>query len=957
MTPTLPTQIRKRNGQFADFDQEKIITAVQKAFFAVKGDAHTEEAQAITRRVLGDLAYKVETAEEGFIPGVEELQDLVELAIMERGFYDVAKAYIIYRFERSEVREEKQEEVREQIKRGEFVVPNPEGGTETISLEAIRAAFAQAARGFEDDVDVDALVEQVQMEVYEGMNARDVAHALVLVARSFIERDPVYATVASRLLLENIVYEDAIGECGNVTDATFADCYRQKFAAFIDEAIALEHLDERMREFDLEHISAAIEPNRDDLLKYLGTQTLFDRYFLRDRSRGDYHRMLETPQFMWMRVAMGLALVEAPENREKYAIDFYNMLSQLRFISSTPTLFHSGTRHPQLSSCYLGCTNDDLDSIFKSYRDCAQLSKYAGGIGWDWSRVRATGAEVKGNGITSNGIVPFVKIQDSTTLAINRSGRRRGAAAMYLETWHFDIEDFLILRKNTGDDRRRTHELNTVNWIPDVFMKRVRDDAEWTLLSPDEAPDLHELYGAAFEKRYLEYEAKAEKGALHIWKRVSARDLWRQMVTQLFETGHPWMTFKDSCNVRSPQDHVGVIHSSNLCTEITLNTEADEEVAVCNLGSVNLAKHIADGKLDEEKVAETVRIGMRMLDNVIDINFYPIEEAQASNMRHRPVGLGVMGLQDALYLQDITFDSEEGVAFSDYSMEVVAYNAMLASSKLAKERGTYETYEGSKWSQGILPQDTIDLLEKERGEEIPVNRAGKLDWAPVREHIQAHGIRNSNTMALAPTATISNIAGCLPTIEPIYKNIYVKANISGEFIVTNHYLIEDLKKEGLWNEEMLELIKGQEGDLSSISSIPEALKHKYKEVFAIDPTWLIRAAAQRGKWIDQSQSLNIFFKGTSGKAISDLYHYAWQMGLKTTYYLRTLAASAIEKSTVSLANQNTESVADKAREDAMKAVKEVKEKVAVERGTAIPQASSAAPKLCKIEDPSCESCQ
>lgn len=943
---TVPVQIRKRNGTFEPFDQKKITTAIKNAFFAHTGDSHSQVSEEITTAVVTDLEEKDAATSGEWVPSVEEVQDFVELAIMERGYYDVAKSYIVYRFEHQKQRAVEQEEVKEKIKHNKLTVRSDDGTTEIFSVDAVRDAFTLAARGYESVIDIESLITQVQAEVYDGMRTRDVAHALVLVARSFIERDPAYSIVASRLLLENIVYTDAVG-ANNVLTASFTEQYKQNFASYVNEGVSKELLAEELLGFNMAKICAAIAPERDDHFRYLGTQTLTDRYFIRDKFHKGGTRYMETPQYMWMRVAMGLALNE--DNKEEKAIEFYNLYSTLRFVSSTPTLFHSGTRHPQLSSCYLGTVEDDLRSIFKTYSDCAQLSKYAGGIGWDWTGIRATGARVKGNDITSNGVIPFLKIQDSTTVAINRSGRRRGATAVYLETWHYDIEDFLKLRKNTGDDRRRTHELNTVNWIPDLFMQRVRDDKEWTLFSPDEVPELHDIYGAAFKKTYESYEAKAARGEMNVFKTVQARTLWKEMITQIFETGHPWMTFKDPCNVRSPQDHVGVVHNSNLCTEITLNTEADKETAVCNLGSINLARHMKDGKLDEVMIEDTVKTAMRMLDNVIDINFYPTIEAQNSNMRHRPVGLGIMGFQDALYAQDINFDSEECIKFADYSMELISYHTIMASSELAKEKGPYESYKGSKWDRGLFPVDTVQLLAQERGEDVPVPATAQLDWKPVREHVAKYGMRNSNCMALAPTATISNIAGCLPTIEPIYKNIYVKANISGEFIITNHYLISDLKAAGLWNSEMLELIKGAEGDISNISSIPQKFKDKYKETFSIDPMWLIKAAAYRGKWIDQSQSLNIYFKGTSGKAISDLYQYAWTLGLKTTYYLRTLAASTVEKSTVSLGNQQTLTATDKAKVE----VAAVKKEFVTPSNEGI----GSAPKLCKIDNPDCESCQ
>jgi len=649
-----------------------------------------------------------------------------------------------------------------------------------------------------------------------------------------------------------------------------------------------------MLDFDFAKISAAIKPERDDLFRYLGVETLNDRYFIRTE---DGH-VLETPQYMWMRVAMGLALNES--EKEARAIEFYEVMSTHRFVPSTPTLFHAGTPHPQLSSCYLNVVEDDLNHIFKVFGDNAQLSKWAGGIGTAWTKLRATGAIIKTAGITSQGTIPFLKIANDVTVAINRSGRRRGATCVYMENWHYDFLDFLELKKNTGDERRRVHDMNTASWVSDLFMKRVKEDGDWTLFSPDEAVDLTETYGKKFEELYIKYEAQAEKGEIKLFKKMKARDLWKRHISMLFETGHPWITFKDPSNIRSPQDHAGVVHNSNLCTEITLNTSATE-TAVCNLGSVNFAEHITNGTFDESKVRATVAIAMRMLDNVIDLNFYPTKEAEHSNMKHRPVGLGIMGFHDALYAMNINFASEECVAFADSSMEIVSYAAILASTDLARERGSYESFQGSKWDRGILPVDTIALLEENRGMSTTVDTSAKLDWAPVREAIKKYGMRNSNCMAIAPTATISNIAGSIPGIEPIYKNIYVKSNISGDFIVVNEALVQDLKKLGLWSKEMLDTLKYHDGSVRNIPQVPQELKEKYRETFEIDMRWLVKAAATRGKWIDQAQSLNIFYSGSSGKEISDLYLYAWEMGVKTTYYLRSLGASQVEKSTINAA--------------------------------------------------------
>lgn len=960
----LPEFIRKRNGRLALFERDKISTAVKKAFFVVTGNPHDDDVREILEAVIRDIAARFELYGSDYIPAVEEVQDVVELAIMERGFFNVAKAYIIYRFEHQKEREERQEEIQEKIERSEFQVLG-DRGTETLSLDTIHDAFVRASYGFENTVHIGALVDQMKTEVYEGMTARDIAHALVLVARSFIERDPAYSVVAARLLLQNIVYRDALSVSGKAaTDKGFQKDYRTKFPQFVKEAIARGHLDARMSGFDLEKLARAIDPLRDDLLKYLGAQTLVDRYLIRDRLHPERRRLYETPQFMWMRVAMGLALNE--DRKEERAIAFYNLISTLRYTPATPTLMNAGTTHSQLSSCYLGVVDDTLESIFKAYSDYSHLAKFDGGVGQSWTKLRGTNASVKSTNITSNGVVPFLKILDSTVVCINRSGRRRGACSVYLEPWHIDFEDFIELTKNVGDERRRTPDLHPVSWIPDLFMKRVRANGEWTLFSPDETPDLPEKYGKAFEEAYEGYERMAREGKIRLFKTIRARDLWKRMLTQLFETGHPWMTWKDPSNIRSPQDHIGVIHNSNLCTEITLNNDPDKEVAVCNLGSVNLGLHIIDGKLDATLVRETVTIAMRMLDNVIDLNFYPIPETRVSNMRHRPVGLGVMGLQDALYKLGLTFESEEAVRFADESMELISYYAILASSTLARERGYYETYKGSKWDRSLFPIDTIALLEEERGEIIAIDRTEHLDWSAVRESVKRYGMRNSNCMAIAPTATIANIAGCYPSIEPIYKNIYVKENISGKFIVVNHYLVEDLKKEGLWNDEMLELIKGHDGDICAISAIPDRIKARHKEVFVIDPHILVRLAAYRGKWIDQGQSLNIFYAGTSGSLLSDLYLYAWQLGLKTTYYLRTLGATTIEKSTVTIGNQETHSHSDKrVRDAAAEAVRAVKEELAIPKETVLVSCITPldAPNppvragLCAIDDPTCESCQ
>jgi ribonucleoside-diphosphate reductase alpha chain len=686
-----------------------------------------------------------------------------------------------------------------------------------------------------------------------------------------------------------------------------------------------------MLEYNLARLGAELRPERDTLFTYLGAQVLYDRYFLKNLKQ----EILETPQYFWMRIAMGLALNE-PADREAWALKFYDVISSLHYVPSTPTLFHSGTNHPQMSSCYLTTVNDELSHILKCVGDNAQLSKWSGGLGNDWTNIRGTGALIKSTNVGSQGVVPFLKIVDATTAAINRSGKRRGATCVYLECWHYDFEDFLELRKNTGDERRRTHDTNTASWIPDLFMKRVMEDGAWTLFSPDETPDLHDLHGRAFELRYQEYERMADAGDIRLFRRLRAVDLWRRMITMLYETGHPWITFKDPCNVRSPQDHVGVVHSSNLCTEITLNTSSDE-TAVCNLGSINLSRHVDDGALTYDRLKYTIKMAVRMLDNVIDLNFYPTEEARRSNLRHRPIGLGIMGVQDALYLLNLPFDSDDAVAFSDRLQEFVSYHAILSSSELSAEKGAYESFPGSKWDRGIFPVDTLDLLQSERGMSIDVDRRSWLDWEPVRAHVKAHGLRNSNMMAIAPTATIANIAGCVPSIEPIYKNMYVKSNFSGEFTIINRFLVSDLKELGLWDEDMMEKVKYYDGSVQAIQEIPDSVRAKYKEVFEIDPSWIVQHAAYRGKWIDQSQSVNVFTTTTSGKQISDVYLYAWRMGLKTTYYLRTLGASSIEKSTLDSKSKKFAGAAHVV--------------------TPEPVPATRVKNACSIEDPTCEACQ
>ncbi len=885
-------KIKKRNGEIVDFHPEKITIAIKKAFAATLGDSHESEAVAITKYIID--AVDARFGNTALLPSVEAIQDLVENALMDRGFFTVAKAYIIYRYEHEKIRREEKEKIVEKIIENELYITKRNGSRERFSESKLTRTLLRAAEGYDRAIDVPSIIAKVRQEMYDGIKTKEIHEVLVMVVRSFIERDPAHSTVAARLLLQSI-YHEVMGE---VDYTKLEETHRNGFINSIKRGVAIGQFDPRMAEFDLAKLADALQVERDLEFKYLGLQTLQTNYLSKEHGT---RKILETPQMFWMRIGMGCALAEkTPEERERHAIEFYEIMSAMYYTPSSPTLYHSGLVKPQLSSCFLSTVPDDLHQIFAEYSDGAQLLKYAGGTGTDWTPVRATGSLVKTTGVESQGVIPFLKIANDVTISINRSGRRRGAAAVYLEYWHLDIEDFMELRKNTGDERRRAHDLNTATWIPDLFMKRLREDGYWTLFSPSDVPDLHDLYGRKFEEAYARYEQMAEEGKIPHHKRMRAAELWRKHLTMLFETGHPWITWKDPSNVRSPQDHVGVVHSSNLCTEITLNSSATE-TAVCNLGSINMAKFVVNGKFDRDLVARVVPVAMRMLDNVIDVNYYPTEKTKRSNTRHRPVGLGLRGLQDALYKLNINFDTEEAVRFSDESMEAISYHAILSSALLAKERGAYETYKGSKWDRGILPQDTLNLLEHERGMRIDVPRHETLDWRLVREAVRQWGMRNSNTMANAPTATTANIAGCYPTIEPIYKNLYVKSNMAGDFMVVNEFLVEDLKRLGLWTEDMLEKIKYHDGSIQEIMEIPQALRDKYKEVFEIEPQWLIKAAAYRGRWIDQSQSLNIFYGGTSGKVLSEIYQYAWELGLKTTYYLRTMGASRIEKSTVNLA--------------------------------------------------------
>ncbi len=965
--------IKKRNGAIVRFDAEKIIHAIEAAFIEVRGGVENTLLENLSRQAMEEMEQRFVTS----VPTVEDVQNAVEQVLMKDGFFDVAKAYIIYRYEHSKKRAAEEDEKH-------IMVIKRNGSSEKFSLDKIKRTLSYCVGELSSEINVEMVALQCQSEVYDGIKTSEVFKSLIMVARSMIELDPAYSKLAARLLNSRL-QKEVIGE--ETVDFANRDAqYRATFISNLKQAISIGRLDARLLEFNLERLAEALKPERDDLFWYLGVQTLYDRYLIQDPNT---HQVLETIQAFWMRVSMGIALNE--QYKDDWAVKFYENISSLRFVPSTPTLFHAGTTHPQLSSCYLTTVEDSLDHIFKCISDNAQLSKWSGGLGNDWTNLRGTGAQIKGTGVESQGIIPFLKVANDTTAAINRSGRRRGATCAYLEVWHYDIESFTELRKNTGDERRRTHDMDTASWIPDLFMQRVAADGDWTLFSPDETPDLHHIYGRKFKERYEWYEEQVRQGKINLFKTIKARDLWKKILSMLFETGHPWVTFKDPSNIRSPQDHAGVVHNSNLCTEITLNTSADE-TAVCNLGSVNLVRHLRDKKLDTALLKDTVMLAMRMLDNVIDVNFYPTIEAKNSNMKHRPVGLGIMGFQDALYLLDIDFASERCVRFADQSMEVISYYAILASSELAHEKGAYSSYRGSKWDRGLFPVDTISLLEDERGEKIDVDRLATMDWTVVRESVRKYGMRNSNCMAIAPTATISNIAGSVPSIEPIYKNIYVKANQSGDFTVINNYLVADLKKLGLWNELMVKKIKYNDGNISTIEEIPLELRNKYKEAFQISPMWLVKAAAYRGKWIDQSQSLNIFYLGASGKEISDIYTYVWKMGLKTTYYLRTLAASQVEKSTVSIAefgSTHKRSSAEGVTEGMTAPMPVMESIVAAPKITVPPNSipvasfvpvtvptpqSDVAPmpetpvsvmsfvddqvvKLCRINDPTCEACQ
>ena len=887
----ITTRLMRRNGQVVPWLPNKITTAVRMAFLSLEQDPApaVRVTAAVTRRVA-DLGQT--------IIGIEEVQDLVQEELMRQGHFKVAQNYILYRAYRARRREElaAQPVVVDDRQESMILVKSADGSTYLWNGDELRKRIAFAAVGLELVRTPDQIESELRRGLFNEISEADLRKTIELNAKSLVEVDADFAKFAARICL-SYIYEEVLG--WSITRdgvSQLKEFHRAKFAAYVERGIAIGRLSPDLRKYDLAKLAAALDPMADLDFELLGVQTMYDRYLIIDKTVKPARR-LETPQFFWMRVAMGLFLREE-KNREDWVIRLHALYKSRRFCSSTPTLFNSGTLHSQLSSCYLYQVNDTIESIMiRGIAENAFLSKWAGGLGGSWTSVRGTGSYIKGTNGESQGIIPFLKLHNDQLVAVNQGGKRRGSGCAYLETWHNDIEDFLELRKNTGDDRRRTHDMNTANWIPDLFMKRLKNRQGWTLFLSNETPDLHETFGADFEKRYVAYEERARKGEI-FGKEIPALELWKKMLGMIFETGHPWITFKDPCNVRSPQDHVGVIHSSNLCTEITLNTSA-EETAVCNLGSVVLDSHLkADGGIDHAMLRETVTVAVRALDNVIDINFYPTKAAEVSNLRHRPVGMGVMGLQDCLYRRDISFASDAAVEFNDEIMEAVAYYAYETSADLAAERGTYSTYKGSKWDRGLLPQDTVDLLEQERGEPIEVKRGGRMDWAPVRAKIAKSGMRNSNVLAIAPTATISNIVGSSPCIEPTYKNLFVKSNLSGEFTELNGYLVRDLKKLGLWNQEMMQQIKYFDGELKDIAEIPQAIKDKYLTAFTIENKWLIDAAARRQKWIDQAQSLNLFLPTPDLKMLSHMYQYAWRTGLKTTYYLRTLGASNIEKATV-----------------------------------------------------------
>ena len=919
-------QIIRRNGAVVSFEPSKIAVALMKAFLAVHGTSGAASA-SVRETVDGPTETVVRALLRSRPSGgtfhIEDVQDHVELGLMRGGQHEVARAYVLYRERRAQ----------ERVRKGEAQKPAPEvaltviDGGQRIPLDwaHLQSLITAACADLGADVTPDPVLAETKRNLYDGVPIDEVYKAAILAARTLIEKDPGYSHATARLLLHTIRRE-VIG--GEISQEQMHSRYAEYFPGYIKKGVKAELLDERLQQYDLARLGAALKAERDLQFDYLGLQTLYDRYF----QHIDDQR-IEMPQAFFMRVAMGLALNEI--DREARAIEFYEVLSKFDFMSSTPTLFNSGTRRSQLSSCYLTTVADDLDGIYEALKENALLSKFAGGLGNDWTPVRALGSHIKGTNGKSQGVVPFLKVVNDTAVAVNQGGKRKGAVCAYLETWHLDIEEFLELRKNTGDDRRRTHDMNTANWIPDLFMKRVMNNGEWTLFSPSDVPDLHEKFGRAFEAAYVGYEEKAAKGAMPLFKKVPAAQLWRKMLTMLFETGHPWITFKDPCNIRSPQNHVGVVHSSNLCTEITLNTNEDE-IAVCNLASVNMPAHLdaATGQLDMEKLKRTIGTAMRMLDNVIDLNYYSVNKARNSNFKHRPVGLGIMGFQDCLHMLRIPYASKEAIEFSDRSMEAIAYCAYWASTNVAEERGPYATFKGSLWDRGIFPHESLKLLAEERGGFVETDMSSTMDWEALRARIHQVGMRNSNCIAIAPTATIANITGLSQCIEPTYQNLYVKSNLSGEFTITNEFLVNDLKRLNLWDEVMISDLKYFDGSLAKIDRMPAEIRSLYATAFEMDPSWLVECASRRQKWIDQSQSLNIYMAGASGKKLDETYKLAWLRGLKTTYYLRTMGATHAEKSTVKSGALN-----------------------AVPSDGGISAAPASDVQFCSIDNPECEACQ
>ena len=944
-------QIIRRNGAVVPFEPSKIAVAMMKAFLAVHG---TQGAASVSvRETVDSLTQAVMRAMMRSRPGggtfhIEDVQDQVELGLMRGGHHEVARAYVLYREKRTQ---ERARQTQAQAPATALLHVMDGGKRVALDVRHLRALIEASCANLGADVKPDPIIAETMRNLYDGVPIDEVYKASILAARTLIEKDPDYTYATARLLMHTIRRE-VLGE--EVTHEQMQVRYAEYFPKFIAKGVQNELLDEKLQQFDLVRLGAALKPERDLKFDYLGLQTLFDRYFLHVRKQ-----RIELPQAFFMRVAMGLSLNEI--NREERAIEFYETLSSFDFMSSTPTLFNSGTLRSQLSSCYLTTVADDLGGIYDAIKENALLSKFAGGLGNDWTPVRALGAHIKGTNGESQGVVPFLKVVNDTAVAVNQGGKRKGAVCAYLETWHLDIEEFLELRKNTGDDRRRTHDMNTSNWIPDLFMRRVMEKGTWTLFSPNDTPDLHEKFGKEFERIYVAYEARAERGELKPSRTLQATDMWRKMLSMLFETGHPWITFKDACNIRSPQQHAGVVHSSNLCTEITLNT-SETETAVCNLGSVNLVQHLRDGAdgakvLDHAKLQKTITTAMRMLDNVIDINYYAVQKARDSNMRHRPVGLGLMGFQDCLYELRVPYASDAAVAFADTSMEAICYHAYWASTELAKERGKYASYKGSLWDKGILPLDTLDMLAQERGGYVEVDRSATLDWNALRAKIAQDGMHNSNCVAIAPTATISNIIGVDACIEPCFGNLSVKSNLSGEFTVINHYLVRDLKSLGLWDDVMVVDLKHFDGSLRPIDRIPQDIKALYATAFEVETSWIVEAAARRQKWIDQAQSLNIYMAGASGKKLDETYKLAWIRGLKTTYYLRTQSATHVEKSTVQAGKMNSVSSGSTSKNNAFNSSTSTLNTAALEAQSQVNESPATDVKFCAIDDPGCEACQ